>query len=141
TETGQTVTVPGKFTFCAYDETNGKAENVDGSQVKPTRTWEFSESEMRRSLKKDLVGWSYSFWLPYAAPGPAEHRCSLMVIFTPEQGQRVVSDWSQVTLPGIRGTQGVQSLAANPKDGATTAIKTASTIETPSTSAVQPVAP
>jgi hypothetical protein len=108
----QTITAPGKFMFCAYNDSKGRVE-PGNEHIKPDRVWEFRESELRSMLKKDLVGWSYSFWLPYGPPDSSERLCSMIVVFTPEQGQKVISETSLVTLPAVGGGQsGVQMLSS-----------------------------
>jgi hypothetical protein len=96
------VTAPGKFTIYAYDESDKTNDPEKAAHVKPDFTWELLESDLKDLLKKDAIGWSYSFWLPCGPPSPVERRYSVMVCFTPENAPRVISESTLVTLPAMR---------------------------------------
>jgi len=115
----QPVTAPGKFTIYAYDDTNQSTRNVVDPSVKPTRTWELDESQLRHLVKKDAVGWSYSLWLPLGLPEATHRNYSLIVTFTPEGGRPVFGDSSVVNLPPIGGPAKLTSTKTDSTKSAT----------------------
>ena len=101
----------GKVTVYAYDDSNlhqaGDDSNVRQAGAKepnpkPDQSWEFKQDELRRLLRKDLIGWYYPLWLPCGPPAAGERRHTLILCFTPASGSPVLTEPTLVTLPAIR---------------------------------------
>jgi hypothetical protein len=100
-EDHQALPASGKFTVYAYDESNS-TDTDKPAHIKPDFAWEIPESELESLIKKDPVGWSYSFWLPCGVPLPVERRYTIIARFTPEQGPSVIGESTLVTLPALQ---------------------------------------
>jgi hypothetical protein len=96
TESPAPVTAPGSFTVYAFDD--GSGHGPGAAHVKPIKTWEFQESQLRPLVKKDAVGWSYPLWLPLSPPADSERRHSLILCFNAADGRRTLSQTTLVTL-------------------------------------------
>ena len=106
----QPVAGRGKLTVYAYNDTEVRQTGPDQHSPKPDRSWEFTESELRGSLKKDLIGTYYPLWLPCGPPVDAETRYTLMLCFTPANGQPVLSQSALVTLTRGQSDRGNASI-------------------------------
>lgn len=94
------VTMPaeGEMTFIAYDKSKG--DPTDGTNPTPVGVYRITKDELPKHQRKDIIGDSYIFWLPYEPSGPTQ-----MVVnanFKPKYGEAFTSEPSIVHLTPLK---------------------------------------
>jgi hypothetical protein len=101
----------GTLSVYAFDE-----KDRDPSNVKPDRKFIFTKDQLAMHYSKSKIGHSYSVWIPWDEAGGNQKQISLIVRFTPEKGNVVVSEQTKHLLPGK-----TESILSNPNALASTA--------------------
>lgn len=89
------VKVDGDLTIYAFDETNRKP-----GDPRPDRKYVFTAEQMPIHYSQSKLGHSYSFFLPWDAPGGPRKDISLIVRFEPKGGAVVIGEQTRQNLPG-----------------------------------------
>lgn len=91
------VKVKGTVVVYAYDEDGRK---IDDNA--PTRSFVFTEKDLKRNYSKSKLGHSYNLWVPWDSEGPdgKAKKISLIVRYIPSKGSSVVSSQVAAYLPG-----------------------------------------
>jgi hypothetical protein len=89
------IKVEGTLTVYAFDETNR-----DPNNAKPDRKYVFTKDQMLTHFSKSKLGSSYSVWIPWDEVGGDQKDISMIVRFTPDKGNVVVSEQTKHLLPG-----------------------------------------
>jgi len=89
------VKVDGDLVIYAFDETNRKP-----GDPRPDRKYVFTAEQIPIHYSRSKLGHSYSFFLPWDAPGGPRKDISLIVRFQPKGGPVVVGEQTRQNLPG-----------------------------------------
>jgi hypothetical protein len=92
----KTVKVKGTLVVYAFDE-----EGRDPANVKPDRKYVYKPEDFEQTHAKNEVGHSYNIWLPWDEVGGPQKEISLIVRFTSEKGDLVVSEQQRQRLTGV----------------------------------------
>jgi hypothetical protein len=116
----------GCLTVELYDEGGPRAG------VEPVERWTFDAATLHRLLRKDIVGWGYTLWLPWGGCRPDVARVHLAAQYTPAAGTPLYAPGAAMTL---------DHSAAPPGHGVATASATAPARVAPAPPRPQPPAP
>ncbi len=94
-ETNEPVAVDGELIVYAFDDTLR-----DANRDKPDRKYVFPAEDFALHFSPAELGPSYSIWLPWDVTGGEQRDISLVPFFRPKEGQIIVGEPSQHSLPG-----------------------------------------
>lgn len=124
----KTIKVRGTLVVYVFDEAGRNPDNVA-----PDRKYVYKPDDFEKTHAKNEVGHSYNIWVPWDEVGGPQKELSLIVRFTAETGELVVSEQQKQRLTGSNsGTQPVNGTQlAGVKPGTSTNV----TLLPPGTSA------
>ena len=94
-----TMVAEGDMTFVAYDKSKN-GDPLAGGDPQPVGIYRIASDELSKHLRKDIIGDSYIFWLPYEPETPTQ-----MVVnasFNPKYGEPFTSEPSVVHLTPLK---------------------------------------
>jgi hypothetical protein len=94
-----TMVAEGEMTFVAYDKSKN-GDPLAGGDLQPVGVYRIAADELPKHLRKDIIGDSYIFWLPYEPETPTQ-----MVVnasFKPKYGEPFTSEPSVVHLTPLK---------------------------------------
>ncbi|MCC6418980.1 MAG: hypothetical protein IT429_12165, partial [Gemmataceae bacterium] len=81
---------------------------TSGGQPKPLERWQYDKEVLTQLLRKDVVGWGYTLFMPWVnSYRPDINQIHVRICFVPRNGVPIYADSSTVTLMPA-DTQGVQ---------------------------------
>jgi hypothetical protein len=84
-----------------YDET---AKPAPGQVPLPLEGWRFDSETLKRLMRRDMVGWGYTLFLPWGTYKPEINRIRLKVRYEPAKGTNpIFAESSALVLAGQRG--------------------------------------
>ena len=91
---GHPVKGNGKLTVDLFDA------NTPGPDGKPKmlERWNIDKDTLNRLLRKDIIGWGYTLFLPWQTYRPDIARVQMHVCYMPENGPPIYAPPAQVTL-------------------------------------------
>lgn len=102
-ELGHTQTGDGDLVIDLYDDTprGGQPSSVQLEQ------WRFDRATLKRLIRRDMVGWGYTIFLPWGSYRPDVSKVHLAVRYEPAKGVPLYAPGSPLTLEHVPPPTGV----------------------------------
>lgn len=91
-ETGFPLEGDGKVLIDLYDA------SADKEQPRILERWSFDRDNLKRLLRKDMIGWGYTLFLPWATYNPQISQVTIRLCYVPDKGAPMYAPPSTVTL-------------------------------------------
>jgi hypothetical protein len=89
----------------------------------PLERWTYDKENLKRLIRKDMIGWGYTIFLPWSTYRPEINQVTLVLSYTPEKGAPVYAPHFTMSLNSPHAVAPVvtQSMLAGPPSGRGTA--------------------
>lgn len=105
--------------------------NEGGDKPAMLEEWRIDHDTLHRLLRKDMIGWGYTVFLPWGTYRPDIQRVRLRACYHPAKGTPLFADNGAMTLHGSNGPAGAPVAANAPPTAAQLAAKAAAPAANP----------